>query len=344
MYGFEDLKPRREINKTQVGCPVKGCHVRVLRQDVIHHTDDRYWCPEHRIMVMNHGFEYDDERRNLLWDEPEDLDLWWRVQQVGVRGIPARDMHDGVVTWNVFRYLERRRLLGKLVEMIDGREPLTEPRIMYWCYCQRTRRAWEPLARTAALFGKRPERWLAPGIIIDAEQALVFVLANLDSEIASWMTNADRIRQCLTACEGWYHEIFQPSAGLHEYNPEKPVATHLQMWLFGSWIARQQGKRFYLLDLYGQLRPVEDAVGRYFGQYLITNEQRRFFRLSWETLYRRIIAGQPLDRDTRRMTWFFHNKSYGYAYKAREALQFARLRHAFQVSALTADATERDGR
>ena len=75
---------------------------------------EEFKCPEHGIFVSPSTFEYQNRLENLLWKDTLDQDLLFN----GVFGFKretekiARDNSEDAVPWNVFRYLEKQKLLS----------------------------------------------------------------------------------------------------------------------------------------------------------------------------------------------------------------------------------------
>src|SRR5665647_908786 len=113
MYGLSDLKNAITVNEATVECPVKGCNHFVPRQRKIFKRLEEFKCPEHGIFVSPSTFEYQNKVENLLWKDATDQDLLFN----GVFSVKreteriARDNSEDAVTWNVFRYLEKQKLL-----------------------------------------------------------------------------------------------------------------------------------------------------------------------------------------------------------------------------------------
>ena len=89
----------------------------------------------------------------MLWTAPEDLALWRKIKDPGVKREcrVARDNSEDALTWNVFRYLERENLLGRFLDQVSGQPIAKSPRIIYWSYCQTARRVACPFGMRYAI-------------------------------------------------------------------------------------------------------------------------------------------------------------------------------------------------
>jgi hypothetical protein len=101
-----------------------------------------FMCPRHRIYISPTTFEYENPRSSLLWQSPEELRLidiledptngkrtWKRM---------GRERDEDSLTWNVFRCLDRNRMLGRFLEAAIPRStwrlgpPRDVHKIRYW--------------------------------------------------------------------------------------------------------------------------------------------------------------------------------------------------------------------
>ena len=82
VYGFDELKNEIAIGATTVECPIRGCPRRVARQRKEFLKEERFRCPEHRIVISPSTFEYDREEDNLLCRDATDLALLERIRRV----------------------------------------------------------------------------------------------------------------------------------------------------------------------------------------------------------------------------------------------------------------------
>src|ERR1035441_5823585 len=137
MYGLSHLKNAIKINEATVECPVKGCNHFVSRQRKVFRRLEEFKCPEHGIFISPSTFEYQNRIENILWKETVDQDLLFN----GIFSVKretkriARDHSEDAVTWNVFRYLEKQKLLGSFLSNLTG-APVDNCEVIYWSYSQ----------------------------------------------------------------------------------------------------------------------------------------------------------------------------------------------------------------
>jgi hypothetical protein len=127
VYDFDELKNEIAIGATTVECPIRGCPHRVASQRKEFMKEERFRCPEHRIVISPSTFEYDREEDNLLCRDATDLALLERIRRVKRESRMARDNSEDAATWNVFRSLEKAGALhGTLGWCLD--RPMHVPR------------------------------------------------------------------------------------------------------------------------------------------------------------------------------------------------------------------------
>jgi hypothetical protein len=103
----------------------------------------------------------------------------------------------------------------------------------------------------------------------------------------------------------------------------------LRLWLIGSWVANQSGKRFCLVNLV-RAETESDIEGR-FGRHIQTSDARRFTRWTWEQVCSNIVSQQAGDAEADYLKLFFQNKTLGYAVAKAGNRERGRLRRAFLI-------------
>ena len=112
MFGAKDLKEKIFVTENEVDCPVRDCHEKVKRQRKFFRCEPQFQCPYHKIYISPSTFEYESEFDNLLWKASEDRALLHRIKTFKRESRMARDNSEDALTWNVFRYLERKKQLS----------------------------------------------------------------------------------------------------------------------------------------------------------------------------------------------------------------------------------------
>jgi len=324
MFGIEELKESIDQNKITIGCPVKKCTRRVRRmhtgepQLLDSHlaketSDDQtqdlkdWFCEKHKIYITPTTFIYDNLPDNLLWYDEEDRSLIDKIMPA--KRVKAQLFHDrseDAVTWAVFRYLKKERLvsgfLGKLIGDIVER-----PELIYWSYSPSEQHAWSDLEKAREEFGESEKRGSEPDLIIKSDNALFFIEAKLtaDNEVSG---SPDNLKKYLTGGNGWYDSVFR--SNYQTIAVEQKKYELLRFWLIGTWIAKQLDLDFYLVNLV--LRKKETNIERIFKKNIKENQRRRFIRTTWEAIYQYIVNSGSSGRNKEVMVRYFKNKTVGY--------------------------------
>ena len=86
----------------------------------------------------------------------------------------------------------------------------------------------------------------------------------------------------------------------------------MRFWLLGSWIAKQLNLDFEFYSLVKKSR--EKNIKAEFGRHIKESFERKFFRLTWEEIYR-FIENSEDNKDKQKITEYFKNKTIGYSGK-----------------------------
>ena len=327
MFGWDDLKRTIAISEQSVECPVNACQHVVARQRGDFMRRGQFQCPEHRIFISPSTFEYEHERDNMLWSSPEDLALWKHIQAPGSRRDRrlARDNSVDAVTWNVFRYLETRGRLGSFVDRVYGAKVAEAPQLIWWSCCGESRGAWKPLLDAARAFGEDADRGSAPDLIIDDKKVLVFVESGLTGEDAAGPAEASQALGYERGCGRWYRKVFAVGSTYQVVAMQERLHELMRLWLIGSWIADSMGKSFVLVNLVRA--EAERDIEERFGQHIISGDNRRFVRWTWELIQVLTVQERAGDADADKLLEFFGSKTLGY--QTREGATHGELRRAF---------------
>jgi hypothetical protein len=108
---------------------------------------EEFKCPIHNIFISPSTFEYQESLVNILWRDETDQDLLFnricKVKRETKRF--ARDNSEDAVTWNVFRYLEKEKLLQSFLSELAGFSVGYPDEVIYWSYSQSERKVWSKL-------------------------------------------------------------------------------------------------------------------------------------------------------------------------------------------------------
>jgi hypothetical protein len=306
---WDDLKQTIRITDSTVECPVKGCSHVVERQKGRFVRDDKFLCPTHRIFITASTFVYKDLWCNLTEWAEEDRELFDRLTTVKREGAGrfAHNNSEDAVTWNVFRHLEKQKLIDAVIREITG-EKVATSEVIYWSYSQNQQGPWQPLVSARNEFGETPNRSTEPDVIIETDKVLVFVECKVGSASRTRPSNTDNPKRYEVGGDNWFHKVFRPEENFVTVADDAELYELMRMWLLGTWIAENEfnGKKFVLLNLVRKRQELD--IEELFGNKIVVNENRRFKRYSWEELYCQV---RPAVVDPR-FHRFFTQKTMGY--------------------------------
>lgn len=306
MFGIKELKEKIEITKTTVECPVKGCKGVVERQRRVFRKEDRFRCPKHNIFISPSTFEYSDESDNFLWKEKFDIELFEKIKRVKRESRMARDNSEDAVSWNVFRFLERNNLIEGFLSSITGLY-LKSSEAIYWSYSQKENKVLSELNEARREFGEFIKRGSEPDIIIKTDKALFFIEAKLTAGNDTIPSNKNSSKKYESGGHNWFSRVFKSDYKTIAIIEKKYEL--LRFWLLGTWMAKQQGLNFYLINLV--LSEREKDIENIFKGYIRESERRKFFRITWEDIYK-YISNINSSKDKDIILNYFRNKTIGY--------------------------------
>ena len=319
MYGLSNLKPTIQMTATHVECPVMGCTVSVPRQRRTFKRDSIYQCPEHGIFISPSTFEYPTPYDNLLWKNKADLELLDRVRIVKREGRFARDRSEDALSWNLFRYLEKTDLLSKWLSHIsDKDQKLVE--LIYWSYSQTRMGSWIELNKARKEFGENLQRSSEPDLIAVTDTAVFFIEVKLTAKNEKAPSNPTELKKYLAGGNQWFNEAFISDYEMVAIKQKRYEL--LRFWLLGSWLAKELGKDFYLINLVPALWEVE--IETLFIPHIKITPSRVFKRLTWEDAFAFALENGPVNNEKELLKGYFDNKTIGYD-------RFGVLRPAFTI-------------
>ncbi len=307
MLGIKELRESIEITETTVECPARGCSEKVERQRKVFKREERFRCPKHNIYISPSTFEYEGELDNLLWKDKADLDLLGRIKTVKRESRIARERSEDAVTWNVFRFLERNDLVGITLSPIVA-VSLESSEVIYWSYSQRENASWSELNEARTEFGEEIKRSSEPDIMIKTNNALLFIEAKLTSGNKTVPSDTSNSKRYEIGGNNWFSEVFKSSYKTVAITDKKYEL--LRFWLLGTWIAKQQDLKFYLINLVLSERDADIEMA--FKKHICENQRMKFIRIAWEDIYQQILNSVLPGRDKDKMIEYFRNKTIGY--------------------------------
>jgi len=306
MLGIKELKKEIEITKTTVECPVKGCKERVERQQRVFRKGDNFRCPKHHFFISPSTFEYPHELDNLLWKEKSDIELFKKIKKVKRESRMARDNSEDAVSWNVFRFLERNHLIESFLSSITGLY-LKSSEVIYWSYSQKEDNVLPELNEARREFGEVIRRGSEPDIIIKTDKVLFFIEAKLTAGNETIPSNKNNSKKYKSGGHNWFSKVFKSDYKTIAITEKKYEL--LRFWLLGTWMAKQHGLNFYLINLV--LSEREKDIENIFKGYIRESERRKFLRIAWEDIYR-YISNTNSSKDKDIILNYFRNKTIGY--------------------------------
>lgn len=331
MYGWNDLKRTIAVTASRVECPVLGCVKKVDRQRKTFRKQTRFICPVHRICISPSTFEYPDERDNMLWTSDADMRLWNCIKAKGVKreSRMARDNSEDALTWNVFRYLESNGQIGEFIDRMASERLSQNPRVVYWSYCQSNRKPFPPLVSAASTFGEHVDRRSEPDVILDDDNVLVFIECKLSAGNRTKPSDPSNPKLYLSGGDSWFGTIFRPELTLTKIAVEERLYELMRLWLIGSWIAAEAGKRFLLVNLVREGATKETNIEARFNALTQSNSQRAFVRCTWERIHAEFVQPRAGSTAADRVAGYLKKKTLGYSLVSKGTQ--GKLRQAFNV-------------
>ena len=313
MFGLSDLKNTITVNEETVGCPVNGCKRFVPRQRKVFRRLEEFKCPEHGIFISPSTFEYKNKLDNILWKNAADQDLLFN----GIFSVKretdriARDNSEDAVTWNIFRYLEKEKLLGGFLSHLTGAS-VDDYEIIYWSYCQSQTKTgcWKPLQQVREAFELNPSKGSEPDIIVKTNNALILIEAKLNASNNTFPSSKNpAVKQKYeNGCQGWYNQVFQTQFDQTAVIDRKYEL--LRFWLLGSKMANRLQTKFYLVNLVPQVKEI--TIESVFKNHIKESADRTFLRATWEEIYCYIENKGSAIKEKETVTKYFTEKTVGY--------------------------------
>lgn len=308
MFLWDDLKETLLISADTVACPVKGCSHVVERQRRVFVRDEQFRCPTHGIFISPSTWVHEDYWLNLINTEPSDMALLCDIKSVKRENDRlGNNNSEDAVTWNIFRGLQKRNLVGATLGTCTGEVIEGKNCVMYWSYSQKEKGTWEWLKKARSTFGEKSNRSTEPDLIIETDKVLVFIEAKVGATNQTKPSNKSVEKLYATGGDGWFGKVFHEAENFRTIAVDSKLYELMRMWLLGTWIAEQIGKKFVLINLVLEHR--EEDIETRFGDKIIQGETRRFQRCTWEQLYH-TAQSQEFDIELER---FFKGKTLGYS-------------------------------
>lgn len=311
MLGANDLKSVLKITHTRVDCPVRNCTRTVLRQKDHFKRLNEFKCPEHNIYISPSTFEYQERSDNILWKDEANQDLLFkRIGKVKreIRRI-ARDNSEDAVTWNVFRFLEKEKLLQNFLSKLADCS-VENAEVIYWSYSQSEKTVWSKLRQARKEFEIKPKSGSEPDLIVRANNVLFFIEAKLTATNNTIPSSNDPLVQerYTKGGSGWYNDVVKSDFKTIAIANKKYEL--LRFWLLGSWMAHLLNLDFFLINLV--LSRKEKDIETVFRNHIKESPNRIFLRATWENIYNLILESKAESTQKEKVIEYFRNKTIGY--------------------------------
>ncbi len=310
MLGWRDLREQIALDKLGFICPVAGCGTQLPERQRGHFVfNPRFCCPEHQIVFSPSTFQYEEPERNFLWgDYYSDLMNLTSKRESHRLG---RDNSEDAVTWNVFRFLERERLLIPYLTDLAGM-PLTQAKAVFWSHDRETNRPWQPLWDARRKFEADPSKGSEPDLIVLTDRCLFIIEAKLMAKNKTKPSSPVSQKKYEEGGDGWWMKgkVFCPGAGYVQIAEQEQKYELMRFWLLGTWMAGNSD--FRLVNLLRENDEDEKDIEVRFGKYLADNPKRQFQRTTWEGIYRFIRDKAPQSDEKERILRYFKEKTVGY--------------------------------
>lgn len=309
MFGFDDLKPTIAVSESMVECPVKNCSTMVRRQRRFFKRSEEFMCHNHRIYISPSTFEYEDMFDNVLWKEAPDLELLCRIVRTKRESRIVRDNSEDAFTWNIFRFLEKNRLLAGYLETIV-KHTVNNLEVFYWSFCQTQNGVWPSLKTAREEFETVPAKGSEPDLIIKSDEDLFFIEAKLNATNNTVLQSSDPEvqRKYQKGGNHWYSKTV--SSDFRTVAVDDKKYELLRLWLLGSWIAQRQRLKFCLVNLVPSEK--ETRIEEQFRKHIHESSRRTFLRATWENIYQFILDWKVDTKDKKTVLKYFEDKTSGY--------------------------------
>ena len=142
-----------------------------------------------------------------------------------------------------------------------------------------------------------------------AQQADEKDFAELERDLDTLETMVNDPKKYLEGGENWFTKVFSSDYEKLIYDQKYEL---MRFWLLGTWIAKQSGKEFYLINLVLQYRELN--IHSSFLKHIRIDSKYRYFRLSWEDIYRFVLRDSTDNALKTRVVSYFENKAIGFNY------------------------------
>lgn len=282
MYDYTNLKQKVIVSENEVECPVVNCDRRVNRMKKSSYKfDHSFFCDTHRIFISPSTFIYENPTNNLLCHDLDDMDLLSRIDIYKRESRMKFNNSEDAMTWSVFRFLEKHKLIDKYLSKLLGTE-VKGSEIVYWSFSQKYNGIYSPLKMSREEFETNPEKGSEPDIIIETNDSLIIVEAKLTATNQTISQSTKNENKYVTGGEKLWDSLFQQSFTNICVDEKKYELA--RFWLLGNWMATREHKRFFLINLV--CGRSEKEIVESFTKLIKKSSSSEFLRSTWEDILR----------------------------------------------------------
>jgi hypothetical protein len=248
----------------------------------------------------------------MLWYDNDDKTLFKDILKVKRECRMSSENSEDALTWNVFRYLEKNKLVSLLLNDISNNHHEIID-IIYWSYSQNENELWSLLKTARIEFGESFDKGSEPDMIILTNKTLFFVEAKFFSTnktSGTGETLKNRIfnsKKYITGGDNVFNKIFKSN---YESIVNDQKYELMRFWILGTWIAKKLNLNFQLINLVLDNRELN--IESDFGKHLAPSSNNTFSRYTWETIYSLIKSNHIKNADSLAIMDYFRFKAAGY--------------------------------
>ena len=157
-------------------------------------------------------------------------------------------------------------------------------------------------------FGENIQRSSEPDLIVVSEKGLFFIESKLTANNNTTPSDRNNRKKYLIGGDEWWKRVF-----IGDYETIAIEAKKYELfrfWLLGSWLAKEMGRDFYLINVV--LSGRETDIEKRFSHHIRKDSDKQFKRVTWEGIGGYVADNAPANSGKRALLEYFENKTIGY--------------------------------